>query len=279
MKAQFENKVMSSLLLYIDNKILSVGQAYTNHAGLFYPDKKNHYNGYYSYSAPFKQLVSDQSVTGANVLSGVYVGSSFTQSNVNINHYNGQVFFNSNQGSSKISGNYAIKDFNVSMTSAPEQELLFETKFKLRPKVNQTVTGLDSDQQTFPSIFVKNMGGQNEPFAFGGMDNTVIKARAIIMSDSAYKLDAATSILRDTARDFFKIIEPSGLPFNALGLPATGNGFNYTGVAAAGTYDTAYIGDTTITSNIPRLSNDNVNASIYASFVDFKLETPRITTS
>ena len=140
---------------------------------------------------------------------------------MNANHYNGQVFFTGSQGSAKISGEYSVKDFNVSMTSKPEQDLLFETKFKLRPKTHQTITGLDPTQDTFPAIYVKNMGGVNEPFAFGGMDNTVIKARAIIIADSAYKLDAVTSILKDTARDFFRIIEPSGLPFNALGLSAT----------------------------------------------------------
>ena len=275
MIAQFENKVMSSFALFVDNRILTRGQAYTNHSGLFYTDRKNLYNGYYSYTSPFKQLVSDRSIAGANVMSGVYVDSSFTQSNVHINHYNGQVFFNSDQGSSKVSGNYSIKDFNVSLTSAPEQELLFETKFALRPKVNQTLTGLDSDQQTFPSIFLKNMGGKNEPYALGGEDNTIIKTRTIIISDSAYKLDAATSILRDCAYDQFKIINPSDLPFNALGLPATGGGFNYTGTT--GNYEKSYIGKTTVTSNIPRFSDNNVNYNIYASFVDFELETPRAT--
>ena len=254
MIAQFENKVMSSFALFVDNRILTRGQAYTNHSGLFYTDRKNLYNSYYSYTSPFKQLVSDRSISGANVMSGVYVDSSFTQSNVHINHYN---------------------DFNVSLTSAPEQELLFETKFALRPKVNQTLTGLDSDQQTFPSIFLKNMGGKNEPYALGGEDNTIIKTRAIIISDSAYKLDAATSILRDCAYDQFKIINPSDLPFNALGLPATGGGFNYTGTT--GNYEKSYIGKTTVTSNIPRFSDNNVNYNIYASFVDFELETPRTT--
>ena len=279
MKAQFENKVMSSLLLYMDNTILKQGEAFTNHSGLFYPDKKNLYNGYYGYSSPYKQLVNDKSITGASILTGVYVNSSFT-TGVNINHYNGQVFFNSDQGSAKISGSYAIKDFNISMTSKPEQDLLFETKFHLRPKVNQTITGLSQDQDTFPAIYVKNMGGSNVPFAFGGMDNTFIRARAIVLSDSAYKLDAVSSILKDTARYFFRIIEPTGLPFNALGLSATGQGYNYTGVTStAHGYDTAYISDVKVTSNMARMSNGAINSQIYPAFVDFTLETPRATSS
>ena len=280
MKPQFENKVMSSLLLYLDNTILRVGEAYTDHSGLFYPDRKDLNYGYYGYSSPFKQLVNDQSITGAQILSGVYVDSTLTTSGVNVNHYNGQVFFTGDQGSAKISGNYSIKDFNISMTSKPEQDLLFETKFKLRPKTDQTITGLEPYQDTFPAIYVKNMGGVNEPFAFGGMANTIVKARAIVIADSAYKLDAVASILKDTARDFFRIIEPSGLPFNALGLSATGAGYDYTGVTdSSNGYDGAYIKDVRVTSNIPRMSDDSINTEIYPAFVDFRLETPRATTS
>jgi len=275
MKAQFTNKLMSSFLLYLDNTILRVGEAYTNHSSLFYPDATNKYQGYYGYSAPFKQLVSDQSITGATVMSGAYVGSSFTTSNVHLNHYNGQVFFNSDQGSSKISGNYSVKDFNVNMTSKAEHDLLFETKLSLRPKTTQTVTGLDPNSNTYPAIYVKNMGGANTPFAFGGMDNTELKVRAVILADSIYKQDAVCSILKDTARDHFKMVNQSDLPFNALGMPATGS-YNYTGLAAT---DHVYIKETTVTNNIPSFSKNINNSEVYPAFVDFNVEIPRTTTS
>jgi hypothetical protein len=275
MKAQFGNKVMSSFLLHLDNAMLKKGEAYTNHSSLFYPDATNKYYGYYGYSAPYKQLVSDHSITGANVMSGVYVNSSFTQSNIHINHYNGQVFFNSDQGSAKVSGNYAVKDFNVSMTNKAEQELLFETKFQLRPKTNQTITGLEPNQSTYPAIFVKNMGGENKPWAFGGMDNTVINTRCVVLSDSSYKLDAACSIMKDMGRGSVFLVEPSDLPFNALGLSATGT-FNSSGLLAAHQYDNAYVKSVTITNHIPNLSNNSINTEIHAAFVDFRLETPRM---
>ena len=276
MKAQFTNKLMSSFLLYMDNTILRVGDAYTNHSGLFYPDASNKYSGYYGYSAPFKQLVSDQSITGATVMSGAYVADSFTTGNVHINHYNGQVFFNSSQGSNKVSGNYAIKDFNINMTSKPESDILFETKFKLRPKTNQTLTGLEPNQNTYPAIFVKNVGGVNDPFAFGGTENTKVKTRAVVLADSIYSLDAVCSILKDTARDYFKVVEQEDLPFNALGMPAA-SGYNYTGVATGA--QGVYIKDVTVSSNIPKYSDSSINSEVYPAFVDFELETIRAGTS
>tara|TARA_Y100001973_G_scaffold104866_1_gene176002 strand:- start:1540 stop:2367 length:828 start_codon:yes stop_codon:yes gene_type:complete len=275
MKAQFTNKLMSSFLLYLDNTILRVGEAYTNHSSLFYPDATNKFNGYYGYSAPFKQLVSDQSITGATVMSGAYVNSSFTTSNVHLNHYNGQVYFDSDQGSAKISGNYSVKDFNINMTSKPEHELLFETKLSLRPKTTQTITGLKPEQNTYPAIYVKNMGGTNAPFAFGGMENTKVNVRCVVLADSVYKQDAVCSILKDVTRDSFKIIEQTSLPFNALGMPAT-TGYNYTNLAAV---DYSYIKDTTITNNIPSFSKTVDNPEVYPAFVDFHLEVPRMTTS
>ena len=80
------------------------------------------------------------------------------------------------------------------MTNKAEQELLFETKFKIRPKTTQVETGLHPNQSTYPAIYVKNMGGENRPWAFGGMDNTVINTRCIVLSDSAFKLDAPQEI-------------------------------------------------------------------------------------
>ena len=276
MKPQFTNKLMSSFLLYLDNTILTVGEAYTNHSSLFYPDATNKYQGYYGYSAPFKQLVSDQSIAGANIMSGIYVDGAFTTSNVHVNHYNGQVFFNSSQGSSKISGNYAVKDFNINMTSRAETELLFETKFALRPKTSQTLSGLDPNTNTYPAIYVKNLGGTNEPFAFGGTENTIVNTRAVVLSDSAYSLDAVCSIMKDTKQDYFKVYETGTLPFNALGIPATGN-YNYNSLGA--NIGGAYIKDVTITTNIPSMSNDSSNPAIYPAFVDFRSEFIRTTTS
>ena len=198
MKPQFENKAMSSLLLFVDHQVCNKGEAFTNHGSKFYsvPSK---WNNYYAYATPFKQLVADQSITGANQLSGVYVNGVFTTGSPlqSVNHHEGLAVFTSSQ-STTISGNYAVKDYNVYLTSKTEEELLFETKFELSPKVTQTVTGLKLNQQTYPAIFIRNEGGRNEPFAFGGEDMTHVNAGMVILGDSAYSVDAVCSILKDS---------------------------------------------------------------------------------
>jgi hypothetical protein len=69
MKAQFENEVMTSLMLYVDHYIMDRGQAYTNNNSSFYKISED-YTDYQVWAAPYKQLVCDHSVAGATVMSG-----------------------------------------------------------------------------------------------------------------------------------------------------------------------------------------------------------------
>ena len=52
MKTQFENRVMSSLLLFVDHVLLKHGDAYTNYDSFFEETTQNFAN-FYSYGAPF----------------------------------------------------------------------------------------------------------------------------------------------------------------------------------------------------------------------------------
>ena len=78
MKAQWENKIMSSMLQFVDNEILTHGEAFTNYGSSFYKTA-DLYNGYYTYSSPFKQFVGDTSIINANVLTGVYINNTWTE--------------------------------------------------------------------------------------------------------------------------------------------------------------------------------------------------------
>ena len=52
MKAQYENKVISSFLLWFDHTLLKKGEAFTNHTSQLY-DVPTSYYGYETYGAPF----------------------------------------------------------------------------------------------------------------------------------------------------------------------------------------------------------------------------------
>jgi hypothetical protein len=294
MIAHFENQVMSSLLLFIDNKVCKKGKAFTNHGSYFY-NVDDQVEGSHSLSAPFKQLVVDTSLeaVGADVMTGVFLGVETderyppygtddyppTQTSgpypYTINHYQGQLTFEEDH-KLLVSGDYSVKDFNIYLTSLAEEQLLFETKFSLNPATEEAnPTGLAPDAQTYPAIFIKNNGGQNEPFAFGGADDTIINARAIILADSTYELDAVCGILKDTARESLPLIENDTLPFDARGA-YTGELFNYNDFKTGLGMNISDVFVSKVMSN--RGDFTNLNPDVYSAFVDFelrKVRTPR----
>jgi len=275
MKAQLDNVLMSSMIMWIDNTILKRGEAFQNYNSQFYPIT-NIYNGFYSYGLPFKQVVSDSSVSGANLLSGVYVNNSFItvgQSGLTgINPFQGQVYFTGNQAGKTLSGTYAVKDFNIYLTNQPEEELLFETEYKIRPKTTQNPTGLAIESITYPCIFLKNNGGTNEPFALGGQDQTMMEVRAVVLADNMFNLDAVCSLLKDTARKYVPLINNS--PFNVFGALNSGY-FNYNSLTSGINLsnDAFYITEVNISKIFANLNTKN--NQVFPAFVDFTLSNIR----
>jgi len=279
MKAQFDNRVMSSLLLFVDHQILYHGEGYNNHSSYF-TETNQTYNNYYNYSSPFKQFVSDVSITGADVMTQVYLDG--VAKNIgddgfsSIDYLNGKVNFTSQiTGHNRISGNYAVKDFNVYLTTLSEEEILFESKYHLSPKTYETQTGLAPESQTFPAIFVKSTSVENVPFSFGGTDQTNFNARLIVLADSAYNLDAACSILKDVVKSNVYFIQDE-LPFNALGA-YTGVAYNYTGlatgsIAPAVNADAIFLNKAYVSKNVAGLTSYNkINPQMHTAFVDYEL--------
>jgi len=278
---QFDNILMTSMLLWLDNKIVTNGQAYTNYQSVFYP-LSNMIYGYYTYGAPLKQMVIDSSISGANIISGVYLNGVFItpgQNNLSgINATEGQLYFSQpiSNPTTALSGNYAIKDYNIYLTSKTEENLLFETQYQINPKTYQNPTGLPIGSETYPVIYLKYQGGKNKPLAFGGFDQTVGNVRAVILSDSVFSLDAVTSIMRDTSRELIPLIYPNEMPFNSLGsVSVPGNNFNYIKYTAnkANTDDYLYINEVNVTKTDTRLLNatNSLNRNVYSAFVDFEV--------
>ena len=288
MKPQFDNQVMSSFYLWFDHTLLKEGQAFTNYGSKFYP-VNNIYQAYHTYGSPFRQFVGDESVTGvgfgANIINGVYLDGVFknrTESAfTGINYGLGQTYFTSEVDDAvKISGDYAVKDFNIFLTNETEERLLFETQFTISNKINVSPTGLPPDSLTYTAVFLKNMGGTNEPFAFGGQDETEVHTRAIVIADNQFMLDAACSIFRDTSKDYIGLFSAGEMPFNNLGDFNNQTGYNYTGITNSkiGTDDSIFVDNVNI-SKIGGASFagiSNVNPNIYSALIDFELKKIRV---
>ena len=78
MKAQFENRIISSFLLWFDHTLLKEGEAFTNFGSNLY-DVPTSFYGYETYGAPFRQFVADSSIPNADVINGIHLTGTFAQ--------------------------------------------------------------------------------------------------------------------------------------------------------------------------------------------------------
>lgn len=286
MKAQFDNQVMSSFLLWFDHTLLNKGDAYQNTTGQFY-SVSDDYFGYDTYASSYSQFVSDASITGATIPTGLYAGNTLVNVGEGgsdglyaIDYGNGRSYWSGAQ-SSNVTGSFAIKDFNVYLTSRTEDEILFQSQYTNRNKISSVVpTGLEPDTLTYPVVYIKNDGSNNEPFAFGGQDNTIINVRAIVIADSQFDIDAIGSLFRDRRFDQIGILEPSEMPFNQFGYYRSSQ-YDYTGIVnGKGSDQQLYVEDVNI-SRFDRVLENEVrkfNPNVYSTLIDFevsKIRTPR----
>lgn len=284
MKEQFSNQIYDSFLYYLDHKLIKNGSGFLNKSELFYPINTQ-YSNYATYSAPFNQFIIDSSVSGPNLMSGVYLGNTFITKGASglheIDYLNGKVLF-SGAVNDTVSGNYAIKEFNIKPATVPDSHILFEGNYLNRLKTDGFITGLNYDQVDYPAIYVRNEGVKNYPFAFGGENKTVSKIRCLVLSDNAFNLDAALSLMADLKDDYIGILNQNERPFNLYGGMVSGNSYNYTGIVANKIQngESAYIDNVmtaSFNSNAYSQEIKKMNPEVFSAIVDFEICKERFT--
>ncbi|MAF24264.1 hypothetical protein CL634_01565 [bacterium] len=299
MKLQHEHKVVSSFLFFLEHELCTKGKAYTNHTSNFYP-VESAYENYFTYGAPFQQFVFDDSigftqgdkVRKPHVPSGIYLNDTYVQPGTSglaaIDYSKGQLHFSLDYpaaGNVLPRASYAVKDLNIYLTNEPENKLLFETQFKLNPKVQQNPTGLPINVQTYPAIYVRNLTSTNAPITCSMTNPSNEKIyetenyiRAIALCDSAYLLDATCSLMKDMARSAVPHLKPSDQPFGPLGYTG-GAPFRYKDVVsghAASEEDHSIIHDVNVSKKSQNQKDfENLNSEVFVAFIDFTLKNMR----
>lgn len=278
MNLQFDHKLVSSFITYLDHEILEQGNAFKNQVVTLYRDNSSKLANTTIFSSPYKQWVSDSGISGAVVPSGISGAGAFIgrgTSGLALDFNGSRAIFTGSVNLQSVSGTFSIKDINIKYTTKNEEDLLFGTKLvKNNPISPQTMTGLAERQETFPCIFVNYSPGKNVPFAMGGEDNTTVKFTAVVVADSPYLLDGTCSILRDLSKTSFALLEPSDLPFNVSGDFKSGS-YNYSDVCSTKDgRDLIFINDV----NAAKLSanqNSEINPDVFVALVDFDVVASR----
>jgi len=275
---QFQHKLTTSFFLWFDNFLLEKGEAYTNTTGeFFYYEDSRLDDTYKAYGSPYKQWVTDSSITGATIPTGVFINDSFSGRNngVVLDFDNGRALVSGSATDSSITGEFAVKDFSVYLTNDTEDDLIVENKYAVNSRLpSGPLTYITPYDDIVPAVFLSVADTQNEPLAFGGMQDTVVHAKAVVMAEDTYQLDGVLSIFMDSVNEVLTPIPMSGYPITELG-DLKDDTYSYTGKKEDYSSETKFFIDKVRTSKLSDRTRSVLANELYIGFIDFDIQQHR----
>ena len=275
---QFQHKLTTSFFLWFDNFLLEKGEAYTNTTGeFFYYEDSRLDDTYKAYGSPYKQWVTDSSITGATIPTGVFINESFSgrDNGVVLDFDNGRALVSGSATGSTITGEFAVKDFSVYLTNDTEDDLIVENKYAVNSRLpSGPLTYIPPYDDVVPAVFLSVADTQNEPFAFGGMQDTVVHAKAVVMAEDTYQLDGVLSIFMDSVNEVITPIPMSGYPTTELG-DLKDDTYSYTGKKDDYSAETKFFIDKVKTSKLSDRTRSVLANELYIGFIDFDIQQHR----
>ena len=225
MKAQFDQKLVSSFYLWFENKLLdpNISAYQTGLSNVYkYIEAFDIPNGYNAYQGQYRQLVAEDEVSVPNT--GVFVNGSFvssSQSNIFTDYNNGRIIVPQDSGKSlNITSTSTVKEVNTYLTNDNPEQVLLESDFVIDgetfSKVYQSSSKLDEKTYFLPACFIFPSDSENKEFAFGGEEETKSRIRVMVLAKNNFTLDAILSAFRDSARECISIINFEDFPYGAF---------------------------------------------------------------
>jgi hypothetical protein len=279
MKPTFTNELSASFMLFLDHEICYNAEGFVNIvSGNLYPSLDPAFNNYTIYQSDYRQWVSDSSVSGLGAIVPNSISNAGAQLNksdngLKIDYGMGRVFLDDSfpKNLTNLTASFSRKEFNLFLTAKDETQLLLNDPGYYR----EFASGLDKSVEPYPLIYVKNFYSENNPFAFGGMDESEYEFRCMILADNAFKLDVINSTLQDSARKNFSVFASSDLPFNMFGDFKSGiSQYNYFEYCSQFGRDSVYI-DSVKVSKFDEKLNKVIKDGVWGGFIDFKIKCQR----
>ena len=275
MKEQFQHKLTTSFFLWFDNFLLKKGEAFSNKTGeFFYYDDPRVDTTYKTYGSPYKQWVTDSSITGATMPTGIYIGSSFSGRNdgVVLDFENGRALVSGNNTGLSITGQFSVKDFNVYMTNDTEEDLVVENKYTVNSRLpSGPYTYIQPYDDVVPAVFISSSDASNTAFALGGMQDTKVNMKAVILAEDTYQLDGVLSIFMDSIDECITPIPMTGYPITELG-DLKDDSYSYTKAEDGYSGVIKFYVDDVRTSKLTDRDRKSLAHDLYIGFIDFDVQ-------
>ena len=235
MKPQYDHQLINSFYLWVEDRLHRVGEAYVTGLtqNFVYSDvssdvPSNMY-AYYSNDRQFS-TIGDQGASGVYI-NEVFYPQSYTGTKVVVDNYKGRVLIDSSFGTSAtVSGNFPKKEINTYITEHDEESLLVNSEFISNgSSFLETVGKMGAERYTIPAVFITPSNSKNEPFAMGGLDNTIDNLSMVVISDDYYLFKGTMSLFKDTNYINFPLLgafeSPYGGYFDIKESPYTYTGY------------------------------------------------------
>jgi hypothetical protein len=282
MKISFAHEATTSFSLWFDHHLLEHGEAYSNKSSeLFYLDDSRLPAGFFRYSSPYKQWVTESGVgNGAIVPTGVSGnGAIIDSSDPNFGYYfdfdNGGIVATGASANNNMqwSGEFAVKDFSIYNTNQSEENLVVENQYDNNSRFTVIKSGIAPYDFVTPAVFVNNEYIENNPFAFGGEDKTTLDFKAVVFAENLYQLDGALSIFADTRNISFSKLDFGDHPINEYG-DLKEEKYSYSNLTSTKKDDLFHIERVT-TSKISETIRDSISPTLFVGFIDFEVSRHR----
>lgn len=275
---QFQHKLTNSLFLWFDNYLLTKGQAYTNTTGTFYYYDDDRLDSRYKvFGSSYKQWVNDSSITGAIIPSGVYVNNSFLgrSNGVSLDFENGRALISGVNKNSSVTGSFSVKDFNIYFSNETEEDIIVENKYEINSRnLNFKQSYIMPYDQVVPAIFLSTEGVENRGFAFGGMEETTIRAKAVVLAENSFQLDGVLSIFADSRNEVFASIPMSSHPINEIG-DLKNSIYSYNELKNQFFDNQNFYINNASTSKLTDKARKSLANDLYVGFIDFEIQQHR----
>jgi len=282
MKELFGHTATTSFSLWFENHLINYGEAHSNQsAKLYYIEDNRLPDGYFRYSSPHKQWVTEAGI-GAGTVVPQYISGDGTKIfrgeqalGYFIDFQNGGVVVTGDSAtdSLNLSGSYSVKDFNIYNTNETEESLVVETKFSNNSRFTVPESGISPYNMVTPAIFLNNEYIENAPFAFGGEDLTTLHFKAVVFAENMYQLDGVLSLFADTHKASFPKISFGDHPINEYGDLKNGN-YLYKNVPID-VSEPLFSVNRVVTSKISENVRQTISPSLFVGFLDFEIIQPR----
>jgi hypothetical protein len=278
MKPQFIHSATTSFFLWFDNYLIKKGEAFSNKTGKFYhyPDDRLDPR-FETFGSPYKQWVTDSSISGANIPTGIFINGVQKNRNNGIifDFDNGRILSSGISQNDSVTGSFAVKDFNIYFTNETEEDLLIDRKFVANPRVYSPQENyVNPYDAVIPAIFLSSSTVKNDPFSFGGEDTTKILMKAVVLAENSYQLEGILSVFADSKQSVFPTIPFEAHPITEYGDLKSGF-YSYEALKSQYQNNQLFFVNDVDTSKLSDKSAKSLTNDLYVGFIDFEIHQQR----